>query len=255
MDVVIVEDEKLASDKLTMLLKSIDDTINIRAVLTSVGESRKWFSMNECDLIFMDINLSDDLSFNIFKEVEITTPIIFTTAYDEYAIKAFEQNSISYLLKPIDSEELKRSLNKYYELNKRTDEMMYRKLSALAGTIPAKEEKLRERFSVTYGGKIRSIAIKDVSLFYVKDGVVYMVTHAGSKYVMDMTLEKIEQEVSNEFFRVNRQFLIHIDSIDEVIPFSARKLKINTKIPVEESILVPSEKITRFKNWFEGDSF
>ncbi len=252
MDVVIVEDEKLAANKLIMLLESIDPTIHVKAILTSVDESKKWFTLNTCDLIFMDINLSDDLSFTIFKEVEINTPIIFTTAYDEYAIKAFEHNSISYLLKPIDEEELRKSLNKYHELNKRSDEMAYQKLNALVGTFTSQQEKRRERFSVTYGGKIRSIAIRDISLFYVKDGVVNMVTNASAKYVMDLTLEKIEQEVSDEFFRVNRQFLIHIDSIEEVIPYSARKLKINTKVPVEESILVPSEKITKFKNWFEG---
>ena len=256
MEVAIVEDEKLASNKLIMLLESIDENISVKSVLTSVSESKKWFATNDCDLIFMDINLSDDLSFNIFKEVEIKVPIIFTTAYDEYAIKAFEQNSIAYLLKPIDLEELKKSLNKFYELNKRADEMVYRKLSSLVGVsqgdFSSPKGRPRERFTVNYGGKIRSIATKDISFFFVKGGVVYLVTHAGSKYIMDQTLEKIEKEINSEFFRVNRQFLIHIDSIDEVIPYSARKLKIKTHIETEDSILVPTEKITKFKNWFEG---
>ena len=252
MEVAIVEDEKLASDKLIMLLKSIDASIHTKAVLTSVEESIKWFSTNECDLIFLDINLSDDLSFNIFKEVNIDTPIIFTTAYDEYAIRAFEQNSLAYLLKPIAKEELVKSLEKFHSLNRRAESRWNQKLEHIFSGFSSRKEIIRDRFSVTYGGKMRSIASKDVALFYVKDRIVYLLTYSGTKYVMDKTMEKIEEEVSNEFFRVNRQYLIHIDNIEEAIPYSSRKLKINTRVATEESVLVPSDKITKFKLWFGG---
>jgi len=251
MDVVIVEDEKLASDKLIMLLKSIESGIAVTAVLTSVEESVTWFSSNRCDLIFMDINLSDNLSFNIFNEVKIDTPIIFTTAYDEFAIRAFEQNSLAYLLKPIDKEELRKSLEKYHSLNRRAETIWNEKLESIFSGM-ATTDATRDRFTVTYGGKMRAIASKDVALFFVRDRIVYLVTNAGTKYVMDKTMDKIEEEVGSNFFRVNRQYLIHIHTIEEVIPFSSRKLKIKTKVSLEDSILVPSDKITRFKQWFEG---
>ena len=253
MDVVIIEDEKLASNKLIMLLKSIDAGIQTKKVLTSVQESIKWLSSNQCDLIFLDINLSDDLSFNIFNEVKIDTPIIFTTAYDEYAIRAFEQNSLAYLLKPIDKEELEKSLQKFHSLNRRAESLWNQKLEGLISDFSTQNGKTKDRFSVSYGGKMRSIATKDVALFYVKDRIVYLVTHSGTRYVMDKTLEKIEEELNQEFYRVNRQYLIHIDAIDEVIPFSSRKLKINTKVATDESILVPTDKITSFKQWFDAD--
>lgn len=252
MEVVIVEDEKLASDKLMMLLKSIDVSIQTKAVLTSVEESIKWFSTNQCDLVFLDINLSDDLSFNIFKEVNIDTPIIFTTAYDEYAIRAFEQNSLAYLLKPISKEELMKSLDKFHSLNRRAESLWSRKLENFVSGFTTSSENIRDRFSVNYGGKMRSIAAKDVAMFYVKDRIVYLITYSGTKYVMDKTMEKIEEEVDRTFFRVNRQFLVHIDNIEEVIPYSSRKLKINTKVAAEESVLVPQDKITKFKQWFGG---
>ena len=252
MDIVIVEDEKLAADKLIMLLKSIDSTINTKAVLTSVEESIVWFSSNQCDLVFLDINLSDDLSFNIFKEVKIDTPIIFTTAYDQFAIQAFEQNSLAYLLKPIDKDELEKSLQKFHLLNRRAADLWAQKLANLYSGFAPSEKKARDRFSVSYGGKMRSIATKDVALFYVKERIVYLVTHAGSKYVMDKTMESIEEELGEDFFRVNRQYLVCIEAINEVIPFSSRKLKINTKVATDESILVPSDKISSFKKWFQG---
>lgn len=253
MNIVIVEDEKLASDKLVMLLKSIDATINTKAILTSVEESIKWFSANQCDLVFLDINLSDDLSFNIFKEVNIDTPIIFTTAYDEFAIRAFEQNSLAYLLKPISKDELVKSLEKFHSLNRRAESLWKEKLENVFSKFPTNQERVKDRFSVNYGGKLRSISSKDVALFYVRDRIVYLVTKAGTKYVMDKTMDKIEEEVGGtEFFRVNRQYLVCIDAIDEVIPFSSRKLKIKTKVTLDDSILVPSEKITKFKQWFEG---
>ena len=251
-EVVIVEDEKLASDKLEMLLKSIDASIHTKAVLTSVEESIKWFTTNQCDLVFLDINLSDDLSFNIFKEVNIDTPIVFTTAYDEYAIRAFEQNSLAYLLKPIAKEELEKSLTKFHSLNRRAESLWSQKFAGIFSGFRNQKENVKDRFSVSYGGKMRSIAAKDVALFYVKDRIVYLVTNSGTKYVMDKTMEKIEEEVGREFFRVNRQYLVHIETIEEVIPYSSRKMKVNTKVAVDERIVVPSDKITHFKKWFEG---
>ncbi|MFY0598932.1 MAG: response regulator transcription factor [Cyclobacteriaceae bacterium] len=251
MEVVVIEDERLATSKIIMLLKSIDPEIVVKATLSSVEESKKWFSTNQCDLIFSDINLSDDLSFNIFKEMRVETPIIFTTAYDEYAIRAFEQNSLAYLLKPIDKEELAKSIDKFHNLNKRSESMLYQKLDNLIAQMSTRSV-AKDRFSVSYGGKMRSIAAKDIAMFFVKSKVVYLITRSGSKYVLDKTLEKIENEVSGDFFRVNRQYLIHIDNIEEVIPYSSRKLRITPRVEAEENIIVPSDKITEFKKWFEG---
>ncbi|WP_109831223.1 LytR/AlgR family response regulator transcription factor [Reichenbachiella versicolor] len=254
MEVVIVEDEVLASDKLEMMLLAIDPVLKIKAVLRSVEEATDWFMMNQCDLIFLDINLSDDLSFKIFQKVKVDTPIIFTTAYGEYALKAFEQNSLAYLLKPIDKEELRNSINKYHRLKNADIEKIKKVMSHLVlGTEgPSFSHSKRTRFTVTYGGKMRSIAVKDIALFLVKDKAVYMVTFAGQKYLMDETMEVVASQLSDNFFRVNRQYIVCLEAIESIIPYSTRKLKIEVQVDVSESIVVPADKVKSFKEWFKG---
>ncbi|MEM6830453.1 MAG: LytTR family DNA-binding domain-containing protein [Bacteroidota bacterium] len=249
MEVVIIEDEELASDKLVMLLSQIDREIEVKKVLKSVEESVRWLSVNDADLLFLDINLSDDLSFHIFNEVQVDIPVIFTTAYDEYAIKAFEQNSIAYLLKPIDKDELRKSLDKYRRLHQSKGAGFGQLLAQIQG-LKSKEPK--SRITVNYGGKMRSIAVKDIAVFYIQERTLYLKTFSSTKYVVDDTLDNLSNELSKNFFRVNRKFLINIDAIEEVIPFSSRKLKVGMNIDVPELVLVPTEKITAFKNWFNG---
>lgn len=251
MDVVIIEDEALAAERIQILLNEIDPSIRVKKILGSVAASVSWLTVNSADLLFCDIHLADDLSFNIFKEVEVEIPIIFVTAYDEYAIKAFEQNSVAYLLKPVNEEDLKKSLEKYHRVH-RPANMEFNLLMEEISRLRNPPSAPKQRIAVTYGGKLRSIALKDVVVFYIQNKVVYLVTNDGSRYVIDDSLEHLSTTLGTDFFRVNRKSIIHIEGIREVIPYSSRKLKVELYVDVPEPILVPTEKITAFKNWFGG---
>ncbi|MEM9328808.1 MAG: response regulator transcription factor [Bacteroidota bacterium] len=252
MDVTIVEDEDLAAERLISLLNEIDPDIQVKKVLKSVEQSVGWFSENSSDLILLDIDLSDDLSFNIFSQVQIDTPIIFTTAHNEYAIKAFDQNSIAYLLKPIERGELEKALEKYHRLNKPQDsqfEQLFDQLRQVKTSIRSD----KGRITVNYGGKMRSIAVKDIAVFYIENKMAFLKTMDGSRYVFEDTLDALSTRLDNDFFRANRQYVVNINAIDQVIPFSARKLKVELTVEVPEYILISSEKITPFKRWFNGN--
>ncbi len=251
MEVAIIEDEDLAAEKLTLLLREINPDIKVKQHLKSVEDSIKWLHNNQADLLLLDIDLSDDLSFNIFKKVQVDIPVIFTTAYDEYAIKAFEQNSIAYLLKPIDKIELEKSLEKYGRLHKPIESKFQEIINQIQG-FNTNDNPKKKRISVNYGGKMRSIAIKDVAYFHVHEKAVYLKTFDGSKYIIDETLDALSQSLDDSFFRVNRRFLVNMDGIEEVIPYSSRKLKILLNVEVPEMVLVSTEKITPFKRWFNG---
>ncbi|MEM8568050.1 MAG: LytTR family DNA-binding domain-containing protein [Bacteroidota bacterium] len=249
MEVVIIEDEDLAAEKLIDLLDQIDPQIEVVAQLKSVEEAVEWLNLNNVDLLFVDINLADDVSFKIFQRVKINTPIIFTTAYDEFAVRAFEENSIAYLLKPLDKELLEKALNKYHRMKSRFDENIYKLLEKISGD---NSNKAKQRITVNYSGKMRSIAIKDIAVFYIIKGMSYLKTFDGTKYVLDQTLDSVYANLSNTFFRATRKHIVNIEAIDEVIPLSSRKLKIKMHVDVPEEILVSSEKITLFKNWFNN---
>ncbi len=250
MDILIIEDEELASEKLKMLLQEIDPAHRVLATLDSVADSVRWLSMNQADLILLDIHLSDDLSFKIFEQIQVDTPIIFTTAYDEFAIKAFEQNSIAYLLKPVGIGELRRGLEKYQKL---------------AGNSPIKTQEFQELLShfqrdvikrviVSFGGKMRAIDTKDIALFYSAEKVTYLLTFSGTRYVVDDSLDQTESSLNpREFFRVNRRYLVQFSAIQEVLQYSSRKLKLELAVDHQEVVTVPTEKITKFKRWFAGN--
>ena len=254
MQVLIIEDEQLASDKLQMLLHEVADHIEVHDVLESVSQAVAWLQANEADLIFMDIHLSDDLSFKIFDQVDLNTPIIFTTAYDEYAIKAFDQNSLAYLMKPISREALKKAIDKYERLNQPqlnlNDSLKNLLKQYTQAEVPVPKKK---RIMVSYGGKMMTIPLERAALFYAQDRAVYLATEEGKRYVVDETLEKIETWVDeSQFFRVNRKYLININAVKEAIHYSARKLKLNLAIETPDLVLVPTEKITRFKTWLNS---
>ncbi len=254
MRVLILEDEQLAAEKLIMLLEEAMPELEVVAVIESVKNAIAWLAGNEADLIFMDIHLSDDLSFKIFDSLQVTTPIIFTTAYDEYAIRAFDQNSLAYLLKPIDSEALTRALDKYDRYS-RPQKEVNDSLRLLLDNYTAKSNSagasgFKKRVMVSYGGKMQTVLIQDVACFYAHERAVYLVTRQGKRYVIDESMEKIESWTSpDEFFRVNRQYLIHIEAVREVVQYSARKLKVNLSVETPDLVLVPTDKITRFKRW------
>jgi len=249
MNVVIIEDEKFAADHLEKMILKYDKNIKIAAKLESVEESTKWFRQNdEPDLIFLDIHLEDGLSFSIFEEVKITSPIIFTTAFDEYAIRAFKLKSIDYLLKPIMQEDLNISLEKYKDWNKSNKTFI--DVDSLFELMTNKELKYKERISVNFGQKIKSFNISDVAYFYSEKGISFMVTHNSSEYPVDYSLDQLTGFLNpNEFFRINRQLLISMKSIKNIHVFPKSRLKLELHPPSQKDVFVSIDKVTKFKEW------
>ncbi|MCG8701248.1 MAG: LytTR family DNA-binding domain-containing protein, partial [Bacteroidales bacterium] len=222
---LIVEDELLAVEKLQMLLEQIDEDIHIINHLESVEMTIDWLSKNEADLIFMDIHLSDGPCFLIFEQIDVKTPIIFTTAYDQYAIKAFKQNSIDYLLKPIDEDQLKQSIEKYKELfQKKSETIDYQKI---AGLLSQSNTTYKSRFMVYAGQKLVSLKTEDIAYIFAQDKSVYIVSTGNKTYYTNLALDKLESQLDNEyFFRLNRKIIAHIESVTEATPYSKNKMKV-----------------------------
>lgn len=252
MKVLIIEDEAPAFRRLQKVLEEIDAEIDILEVIDSVDDSVKWLkNHNHPDLIFMDIQLSDGLSFEIFDSVEISKPVIFTTAFDEYMLKAFKVNSIDYLLKPIKKEDLAHSLNKYNSLKHSFGGQQ--DLNTLIKQIRLDDKKYKSRFLVKMGDRLIAVLTEDIAFFYTHNGLVYLKTHAGRSYVVDFTLDELSQQLDPEnFYRVNRQYIINFPSIKSVHKWYKGKLMIETYIPVEDQITVSAEKATEFKDWMSS---
>ncbi|MBC8003890.1 MAG: response regulator transcription factor [Verrucomicrobia bacterium] len=248
MNVLIIEDEQLAARRLENMILSYDPTIKVLAKLESVEDSVEWFKTHaHPDLIFLDIHLEDDLSFAIFEKVKVDSPIIFTTAFDEYAIRAFKLRSIDYLLKPIVQEELNNAIAKYKAWNGQKNGI---DMSALFDLINKKDVSYRDRFSVSYGQKIKSFSVSEIAYFYSREGVTYAVLNDQKHYPVDYSLDILLNELNpNDFFRINRQYLIKHGSIKQVhvFPKSHLKLELSPK-PVEDTF-VSIDKVTTFKKW------
>jgi DNA-binding LytR/AlgR family response regulator len=253
MRVVIIEDESLAARRLESMILAADPGIKIEAKLESVEESVKWFMTQEHpDLIFLDIHLEDDLSFSIFEKVRVTAPIIFTTAYDEYAIRAFKLRSIDYLLKPIVQEDMNAAIKKYKDWNKENSSLI--DTAELARLLNIQGKEYRERFSVAVGEKLKSIHISEVAYFFSTSGITFVVLHTKNQYSIDLSLDKLAEELDPKlFFRINRQYLIHMKSIANVHVFPKSRLKISLSPPAQEDIFVSLDKVTAFKRWMDGE--
>ncbi len=252
MRVVIIEDEALASERLKKMVESCDSTIEVVAQLESVEESVNWFLQNpHPDLIFLDIHLEDDLSFAIFEKVTVTSPIIFTTAFDEYAIKAFKLRSIDYLLKPVVQEELKAALKKYRDLTVRQGES---DLKSLYKLITSKEQDYRERFSVRVGQKIKTFATSDVAYFRSEGGYTSAVLYDGLSYFIDQSLDALGKEIPpKQFFRINRQMIVALGAVRDVHIYSTSRLKLDLKVKTDFDVFVSIDKVNPFKRWLEGE--
>jgi DNA-binding LytR/AlgR family response regulator len=257
MNILIIEDEKPAADKLEIMLKKYDDSINIKNKIDCVIESVKWLSNpeNKVDLILMDIQLTDGISFDIFNHVKVTTPIIFTTAYNEYAIEAFKVNSIDYLLKPISYEDLCTSIDKFKNLREFVagpKEAM--KFEDLGNLISQFQKSYKSRFMIKVGEHIKSITTDNIVLFYAEGRNVSVYTPKGRQYIIDYRLESLENMLDPKiFFRINRSFIVNINSITDVIVYSNSRLKIKVDPEFEKEIIVSREKVNDFKIWFAGD--
>ncbi len=252
MKVVIIEDEHLAAEKLERYLKKFDSNIEVVAQQVSIEASVEWFRNHpdDFDVAFMDIQLTDGLSFEIFHQVKINKPVVFTTAFDEYAIDAFKVNSVDYVLKPITFTDISKAMNKL------------KSLQTIFGVQEAIEEaekmigkkKLKDRFLVKLGNHIHSIKTNEIALFYAEGRTVYLITNENKKFILDYKLEDLTNVLdATEFFRVNRTFIININTIQDVVVYSNNRLKITPKVRVEKEIVVSREKVSTFKKWFEGN--
>jgi two-component system LytT family response regulator len=250
MNVLILEDEKPAWEKLQKTLASLDPDIRVMAVLSSVRETVRWLEEKGFpDLIFMDIELSDGASFQLFTEMEVRCPIIFTTAYDEYWQEAFEHNGIDYLLKPVKEEKLKAALHKMAKL-KEYFSANYKKLSEW--DQPAREGKYKKRFLVKKGTDYVSIKTEDIAYFYAAHKLVCLVSTEARKFLLDQSLSDIEKQTDPSLFhRVNRKYLVNMNAIRRIRSHAKGKLILEIEPRVEEEVVVSQEAAAHFKKWLE----
>lgn len=251
MNIIIIEDEKPAARLLQRKVEKLG--LQVYQMLHSVEESISWFQNNEHpDLIFLDIQLSDGLSFEIFESIEIQSAVIFTTAYDEYALRAFKLNSIDYLLKPIDEEDLAIAISKFQnQFQKKSiaslDFEMIKKM--LVNPI---EREYKKRFTIKLGQQLKMITIEEVECFYSENKGTYLHTVDNRNYLLDTTLELLESDLDpKEFYRVSRKFILPMKAIKEIQMYSNSRLKVILPTYKEDEVIVSREKVTNFRDWLE----
>jgi two-component system, LytTR family, response regulator LytT len=253
MNVVIIEDEILASERLQILIKKYDATINIVASLETVEEAIYYLQTSKHpDILFVDIHLADGHSFEIFKKVKTTTPIIFTTAYDQYALDAFQLFSIDYILKPITAETLANAFTKYHSLTQNNNLPVDYSL-LLQQMQDSITGKYKTRFLAKVGQRTYFIPVNEVAYFVADNKIVHLVARDGKRYLKNATIEKLEQIVDPKiFFRVNRKIIVHADAIEQVKPYDNNRLIIQMRnITANEEIIISREKVADFKEWAE----
>jgi DNA-binding LytR/AlgR family response regulator len=251
MKILIIEDEKPAARLLQRKIEKLG--LQVNQMLHSVEESIEWFSRNQHpDLIFLDIQLSEGLSFEIFEKIEIKSAVIFTTAYDEYALRAFKLNSIDYLLKPIDEEDLIISISKFQNQFQKSslsslDFQMIKKM--LVNPI---DRNYKKRFTIKLGQQLKMIVIDEVECFYSENKGTYLHTLDNRDYLLDNTLEQLENDLDpQEFFRISRKFLLPMKAIKEIQMYSNSRLKVILPTFKEDEVIVSREKVSDFKSWLE----
>lgn len=251
MNIIIIEDEKPSARRMQRMLASLE--MDTEVMLHSVEESIEWFKNNpHPDLIFLDIQLSDGLSFEIFEAIDIKSSVIFITAYDEYALQAFKLNSIDYLLKPIDEDDLRKAVAKFKERipSKKSVTLDFDDIKKLL--VNPIERDYKKRFSVKVGQHLKLINIEDVECFYSENKGTYAFTKEGRNYLLDSTLEQIETDLEpQKFFRVSRKFFVNIDAIKDIISYTNSRLQIKLNAFKEHDIIVARERVKEFKDWLE----
>jgi two-component system, LytTR family, response regulator LytT len=253
MKILIIEDEEPAAKRLQKMLLEIEPTAVLTDNIVSVSSAIKWFKENELpDLIIADIQLSDGLSFEIFKAVEILCPIIFTTAYDQYAIEAFKVNSIDYLLKPIKKDELDSAVSKFKKIKPAVPSPAI-DINQLLKSFANPAAGYKKRFVVRYGEHIKTINIEEVAFFYTEDKVNFLTTKEGRRFTIDFNLDTLEAMLDpKDFFRINRQYIIGIKSIAEMFAYSKSRVLVKLNPPAKHETIVSTERSAEFKLWL-GD--
>jgi|ERR1043165_3052640 DNA-binding LytR/AlgR family response regulator len=254
MKVVIIEDEPLVAKNLTRLLKQIEPSMEVINSLDSVSSAVKWIKENpQPDLFFMDIQLADGVSFDIFEKVKIEKPVIFTTAYNEYAIRAFKVNSVDYLLKPIDKEQLELAVEKYKKYFGQNTTAVSEQLQSFVSHYGKTDlPKFKERFLAHYKAGIVPLPA-DKAAYFIKDTIIYLVTNDNEKLVTDYnTIDEIEEVVDpKKFFRANRQMIIHIDQIETYKKHDTGKIEVHLKCDKNVRADVSREKANEFVGWLD----
>ncbi len=247
LNTVIIEDEKSARQNLINALLSIDANINIIAQLSSVKESIDYFSRSpQADLIFCDVQLEDGLSFEIFSKIEIRTPVIFITGYDQFVMNAFEYNGIDYLLKPVSEDELQKAIIKYRKLEKH-----FSNQPSLNNLVQYVSSRKKTRLIVKKGMENISLRLEDIVLFFTENKIVYVVDQWGKKYLVDRNLGELEEDLDNTiFFRANRQYIVNINYIKGFKPYEKVKLQVDLVLPdLNYSIIISQETAPAFRKW------
>lgn len=248
MNAVIIEDEKIAAERLANLVQELAPEINIVAHLNSVEQGKEWFASNTMpDLIFLDIQLNDGYGFDIIDNFEEHCPIIFTTAYNEYAIRGFKYNGLDYLLKPIDKKDLEKALNKFRKTNIVTSsETQPRNLQ----NFLIKEYK--KRFMIKIGNQYTVLNVNDIAYFESEDGGIYLVTESNKKYPVEYSLDQLEEILDPvNFFRINRKLVVSVKSVTEIHTYFNSRLSLKLTPTTNEQVIVARERVSKFKKWLD----
>lgn len=252
MNVLIIEDEPLAAQRLETLIVDIIDHARVVSKIDSVKKSVQWLQKNAApDLILMDIQLADGLSFQVFEQCEVKSPVIFTTAYDEYALKAFKVNSIDYILKPVDKTELANALRKLESLKsiQPTQEVLMQSISQAMSMLT---KKYKERFVIKVGEHLKTVDVKNILYFYSQEKTTFCHTTDNRNHILDFTLEQLEGQVdSAEYFRVNRKYLVRGDSIQDIITYTNSRLRLVLKDSQDNDVIVARERVQDFRLWLD----
>ncbi len=250
MNCLIVEDEKVAAERLSGLIKKYDPTIDILGIVQSVKNAVQWLNSHQApDLIFMDIQLADGLSFEIFEQSIVTTPVIFTTAYDEYALKAFKVNSIDYLLKPVDLNELKNAIDKF----KANNTPLKIPAQVFDNIMFSLTKKFKNKFVMNAGEHIKVFTADDIQCFYSLEKNTFLQNNSGRDYAINYSLDQLEDLLDPvKFFRINRKFIVSFSAISDIISYSNSRLRIKINSNESDDLIVSREKVQDFKKWLEN---
>jgi DNA-binding LytR/AlgR family response regulator len=252
MKVIVIEDEPQAAERIISLLKELEPGWQVVHTFDSVKRSIVYFNASPaCDLIFMDIQLADGLSFEIFERAKVNAPVIFTTAYNEYALKAFKVNSIDYLLKPVDKEELRAALKKYRNLTQ-SDSAPDKMMESIAAAMNMLTKKYKERFIVKVGEHLKSIEVSEILFFLSQEKTTFAQTRDGRKHILDFTLDQLEDIADpDKFFRINRKYLVSVSAIQDMINHTNSRLKLILKSSDDNDVIVARERVQEFKEWMD----
>lgn len=252
MRILIIEDEPEAAKWLSSLIMDLIPHAGIEAKIDTVKGAVQWLKNNKApDLIFMDIQLADGISFQIFEQCTVSSPVVFTTAYDEYALKAFKVNSIDYILKPVDKDDVQAALKKYNQFSASTSQAS-QMLSSIEEAVQMLMKKYKTRFVIKVGEHLKTVEVENILYFYSQDKATFCITADKRNYILDYTLEQLETMMDPaHFFRINRKYMVKSAAIEDIISYTNSRLKLVLKASQDNDIIVARERVQEFKEWLD----